>query len=337
MKIVILFHYDQTLPERYPSMRIAKLQQDNRRMQGEARREWYRQHSERHMREVTRLVRLAVARCGAHGRGAVVVLGAGACTELPLEWLARQGLALTLVDVDAQGMVNARDELSVQRRAQVNLAQADLTGGVSQALEGELLAHPWAELARLGPSAEKSLLDSAALCLERCPVPDPPRLPELSPHSYDVVLSDRALTQLFSLPLLDVVDTLLLYSRTAADLRESHPRYVAAAERFRRRVALAHLSLMRELARPGGSVLLLTDTHGYLLPPTSGPHAEDADALDLLPPSVLDPVTEMAARFDHVEVSDRWRWNVSAPTATSPGRAYDVVGFLGRARGENQA
>ena len=318
-------------------MRIAKLQHDNRRTQGEARRAWYRRHSERHLREVARLVRAAVAQCGARNRGAVVVLGAGACTELPLEWLVREGLTVTLVDVDTQGMVNARDELPAQRRVQVNLAQGDLTAGVSQALEGELLAQPWGELARLGPAGEKSLLDSAALCLERCPVPDPPPFPELTPHSYAVVLSDRALTQLFSLPLLDVVDTLLLYSRTAADLRETHLRYITAADQFRRRVALAHLSLMRELARPGGSVLLLPDTRGYLLPPTSGPHAEDADALDLLPPDVLDPVREMVARFDHVEVSGRWRWNVSAPTATAPGRAYDVVGVLGRARDENQA
>lgn len=318
-------------------MRIAQLQQDNRRTQGVARRAWYRRHSGPHLREVSRLVRAAVACGGSRNRGAVVALGAGACTEVPLEWLAGQGLAITLVDIDVQGMVNARDELPVQRRSLVNLVQADLTGGVSQALAGELLTQPWAELAGLGPGAEKSLLDSAAHCLERCPVPDPPRLPDLTPHGYDVVLSDRALTQLFSLPLLDVVDTLLLYSRTAADLRETHPRYLAAADQFRRRVALAHLSLMRELARPGGSVLLLTDTRGYLLPPTSGPHAEDADSLELLPPSVLDPITEMNVRFDQVEVRDSWRWNVSAPTATSPGRAYDVVGVIGRARDESQA
>ena len=318
-------------------MRIAKLQQDNLRMQGATHRAWYRRHSERHLREVARLAGLAVARSGASDRGTAVVLGAGSCTELPLERLASRGLAVTLVDVDAQGMVNARDELAMPRRARVNLVQADLTGGISQALQRELLAQPWPELARLGPAAEKSLLDGASLCLERCPVPDPPRLSELAPHGYDVVISDRVLTQLFSLPLLDVVDTLLLYSRTAADLRESHPRYDAAANQFRRRVASGHLSLMRSLARAGGCVLLLSDTRGYLLPPTSGPHAEDDyDAIDLLPPAVFDLATEMSARFDDVEVGDPWRWNVSAPTATAPGRAFDVIGILAQAR-ENQA
>ena len=94
---------------------------------------------------------------------------------------------------------------------------------------------------------------------------------------------------------------------------------------------------MRELARPGGSVLLLTDTRGYLLPPSSGPHALDADTLDILPKSSLNLTVDMSRYFADVEVSPSWRWLVSEPTATAPGRAYDVVGVLGRVRGENQA
>lgn len=313
-------------------MRIARLPRDNQRTQGIARREWYRRHSERHLRAVHSLVRDAVARVPPQSGERIVVLGAGACTELPLEWLASRAPAVTLVDVDTDGMVAAREELSSRLRSQVNLVQADLTGGVSQALEREILSQPWRELARLGSSGDKSLLDAAALCLERCPIPNPPHISELAPGGYDLVLSDRALTQLFSLPLLDVVDTLMLYSPSAADLRETHSRYDAAANNFRRRVALAHLSLMRSLARPGAVAVLLTDTRGYLLPPTHGPHAQDSDALDILPATVLDIAGDMDACFDDVEMCPSWRWIVSEPSATAPGRAYDVVGALGRAR-----
>lgn len=310
-------------------MRIAKLQQDNLRTQGATRRAWYRRHSERHLREVARLAGVAVARSGASDRGTAVVLGAGSCTELPLERLASRGLAVTLVDVDAQGMVNARDELAMPRRARVNLVQADLTGGISQALQRELLAQPWPELARLGPAAEKSLLDGASLCLERCPVPDPPRLPTLIPHGYSLVFSDLVLTQLYSLPLLDVVDILSLYAPDAVDRRETHTRYRQAAQAFRRRIALAHLALLASLLAPEGAAILASDRTGYLLPPKSGHHAHDPrETLTVLPPAVLAIPDDLAPRFQLVGQPRAWEWLVTAPDADHFGRMYEAVGVV---------
>ena len=311
-------------------MRIARLPQDNPRTQGAIRREWYRRHSKQHLRSVEALTRAAAARSLSDSGGAVV-LGAGACTELPLAWLAAHADGVTLVDVDIRGMVSGRDELPAALRPRVNLVQADLTGGVSEALQRELTAQPWAELVRLGGASAGVLLDSAALCLERCPISDPPRIPELAPLGYDLVISDLALTQLFSLPLLDVVDTLMLYSAEAADLRDTHTRYAAAAATFRRRVALAHLSLIELLTRPGGCALLITDTRGHLLPPASGPHALDGETMEVLPTATLDVAAEMSARFERVEASPTWTWTVSEPGPATPGRAYDVMGVIGSA------
>ena len=115
-------------------------------------------------------------------------------------------------------------------------------------------------------------VEAAADCLERCPVPNPPTPASLQPGGYDLVVSDFVLTQLYSLPLLDVVDTLTAYAPAIADLRETLPRYQDAANSFRRRVALAHLALLRDLLAPDGVALLLSDRAGELLPPKTGPH-----------------------------------------------------------------
>src|SRR2546430_1626371 len=74
--------------------------------------------------------------------------------------------------------------------------------------------------------------------LGACPAPVPPPVASLQPGGYDLVISDLILTQLYSLPLLDVVDTLTAYAPAVADLRETLPRYRDAANAFRQRVAL---------------------------------------------------------------------------------------------------
>ncbi|HKT39993.1 MAG TPA: hypothetical protein VJR48_16595 [Ktedonobacterales bacterium] len=310
-------------------MRIERLAQENSRTQGARRRDWYRRHSPEHLRASAALVASALAARAPGTSRSAIVLGAGACTEVPLEQLARASDALTLVDMDAPGMGRARDELPPQLRPRIRLVAADLTGGVSTALAELLRAQPWADLALLSGARGTAALDAAASCLERCPIPNPPELPGLASGSHGLVISSLTLTQLFSLPLLDVLDTLLLHAPAAADRRDASPRYVAAAQGFRRRVALAHLALIESLLAPGGAALLLTDVVGYLLPPQAGIHADDTpEMMPVLPPAVLDVETDLSARFAVVGQPRRWRWLVSAPDATTPGRAYDVVGVV---------
>ncbi|MGH2485917.1 MAG: hypothetical protein ACRDHE_07895 [Ktedonobacterales bacterium] len=313
-------------------MRITRLSRDNQRTQGVARRAWYRAHSPEHLSRMASLTRAAVASAPDDRARTVVVLGAGACTELPLRWLCDHCARVTLVDVDERAMANARDELSASLRPRVQRVVTDLTGGVSQALERALVAQPWPELARLTGAGGRALLDAAAGCLERCAIPTPPVLPMLAPHGFSVVISDRALTQLFSLPLLDALDTLMLYAPDAADTRETHPRYHAAAAGFRRRVALAHLALIASLAAPGGSALLITDLRGYLLSPEDGPHAGEIETLEVLPAAALALDADVSAYFDTAQISTPWRWTLSLARDDLPGRAYDVVGVSGRAR-----
>lgn len=315
-------------------MRIERLSRENPRTQGPERRTWYRSHSGEHLRAIAELVESALrAQRGKAARA--LVLGAGACTELPLERLARGCESVLLVDVDVAGMLRARDELPQALRPRVNVVAADITGGVSQALAAELRMQPWTDLASLSGPSGRAPLDAAAICLDNCPVADPPLFEELAPGGYDLVISSFVLTQLFSLPLLDVIDTLGIYAPDSVDLRDSYPRYREAAQRFRRRIALAHLSLIGELLAPEGVGLLFSDVRGYLLPARKGLHAGTGaapEALDVLPPDVLALPDDVAARFVVEGGVRRWRWLVSAPATDLPGRAYDACGIMLRQR-----
>jgi hypothetical protein len=305
-------------------MRIERLSYDNRRTQGAARREWYRQHSPAHLRAAAELTERALA---ARDRGAppcVVVLGAGACTEVPLERISRACERVVLVDVDAPGMEQARQELPLRLRERVSLVEADLTGGVSRELAALLRAQPWPDLARLSP---ESALDAAASCLDQVSVPDPPRIAALEPSSFGLVISALVMTQLFSLPLLDALDMLAIVAPGEAP--EGYPGYAVAARSLRQRVALAHLGLIAQLVHPAGAGLLLTDVTGYLLPQSRGPHARSArEILPLLPPEVLRLPEELQERFVLQGPAREWEWLVTSPSPTSPGRTYDVAGYV---------
>ena len=313
-------------------MRIERLSVDNQRTQGATRRAWYQRYSAKHLREMERAVADALAAREDGAPGAGVVLGAGAGTELPLERLARACDPLTLVDLDAPGMGRARDELPEKLRPRVRLLAADLTGGVSAALREEMGVQPWRDLRALGGMA---LLDAVADCLERVTVPDPPEIAGLEPRSFGQVISSLTLTQLYSLPLLDALDVLLAYAPDLAERRDAHPRYVAAERDFRRRVALAHLSLIERLLAPGGAALLTTDKAGYLLAPKAGPHADEGrEALETLPASALAWPEDLAARFTLVGSQRAWAWMVAMPEGETPGRAYDVVAAILRPRAQ---
>src|SRR5277367_6464206 len=92
-------------------MRIERLARENGRTQGAARRAWYRAQNPAHLTSVAALVEEALTARGEGAPSAAVALGAGACTELPLGRIAAACERVTLVDLDAPGMSEARDEL----------------------------------------------------------------------------------------------------------------------------------------------------------------------------------------------------------------------------------
>ncbi len=314
-------------------MRITRLTVDNRRTQGAERRTWYRRHNPEHLSAISALVEDALRASGAASTRQTVILGAGACTEIPLERLARASAHVSLVDLDVAGMAQARDELPATVRDRVDLLQADLTGGVSEALAVELRATPFADLNLLDQGRGMAPVEAAADCLERCAVLTPPALAGLQPGGYDLVVSDFVLTQLYSLPLLDVIDTLTAYAPAVADLRETLPRYEDAVNGFRRRVALAHLALLRNLLAPDGVALLLSDRAGDLLPPKAGPHSHDpVERLETLPESALAIPVDLERDYTLAGPLRTWRWLISAPDAERPGRRYDAFGILLRVK-----
>jgi hypothetical protein len=319
-------------------MRIQQLARENARMQGPDRRRWYRRHSAEHLRTVEELVTSAGAAVKSERSRRAVVLGAGACTEVPLEWIARYCETVVLVDVDVSGMLRARAELPASLRSRVQVVDADITGGVSAALADELRTQPWHDLAQLSGAGGLAPIDAAAGCLERCSIPLPPILPDVEVEGgYSIVISSLVLTQLFSLPLLDVYDMLAYYAAGVADLRESQPRYLAAAASFRRHLALAHLALIERLLAPLGAGLFISDVTGYLLthhPGFSGSRPRvEREALPVLPVEVLALPDDFAERFTLLESPRYWEWLVALADPTHPGRSYDVCGLLFRRGG----
>ena len=314
-------------------MRIERLADENRRTQGPRRRDEYRRVSPAHPRTIERLIADALAARDAEAPPAAALLGAGACTELPLERNARACDRVALADLDAPGMGRARDELPPALRSRVELVPADLTGGISRALAKLLRAQPWDDLVALGGPHGFAPIEGAAECLARCPIPAPPTIPGLDREAFGLVVSSLTLTQLFGLPLLDLLDALTLHAPAVADLRELSPRYEQAARDFRRRVALAHLDLIASLLAPGGAAVLITDVTGYLLPARSGPHSNELEeSYNVLPPDALDLDADVAARFTRVGAPRRWRWIATQPATGAPGRAYDVAGMVLRPR-----
>ena len=81
-------------------MRIDTLPQNNVQAQGPSRREWLRQHSPQHLQQCIALTKRALGlRVPATSRS-TLVLGAGACTEVPLADLARASDEVVLADLD---------------------------------------------------------------------------------------------------------------------------------------------------------------------------------------------------------------------------------------------
>jgi hypothetical protein len=292
-------------------------------MQGAQRRLWLREHAPQHLQRCTDLVSRALQRRAAAASRSTVVLGAGACTEVPLAELVRASDEVVLVDLDLVSLLRGRDELTVaSQRKRVRLIQGDITGEVSASLNQLLQQQDWPRLRKQGATA---LFDAAALCLEQCRVPDPPELETLSDGDCGLVISSLVVSQLFSYPLLDVLD---IMQNLAPDLladQERHRRYQEAAQAFRVRIIRAHLHLLRSLLDQGGVVVLLSDVRGFVFTV----HGTDHDAshrrvLPLVPRQFFELVHEV---FQVVE-EGQWEWLTDLPTKERPGRGYEIAGYI---------
>ena len=252
-----------------------------------------------------------------------LVLGAGACTEIPLTELVRSSDEVVLADLDLASMRQGASELPTSAlRKRVLLVQCDISGGVSVNLKRMLERQPWDLLV---PRGAQAVFDAAAECLEQCLVPDPPLLEGLGTGKFGLVVSSLVLSQLFSYPLLDVLDHLNLFAPGLLGEQERHSRYQQAASAFRLRIIKAHLHLLRQLVEKDGTVVLLSDFRGFVFDVYGTDHdAEHRRTMPLVPRALPALVRE---NFTVLE-EKHWEWLTDLPVKGRPGRGYEVVGYL---------
>jgi hypothetical protein len=308
--------------------RIQTLSYNNAQTQGTRRRAWLQEHSPAHLRECAALTHEAIMQRRPDASRSIAVLGAGACTEIPLLELARAADEVTLADLDLPSMRQARAELPFPaQRQRVRLVECDLSGGISAALQ-QLIERQLIERQRwndLRSQGARAVFDAAAQCLESCPVPDPPIIDGLGSGSFGVVISALVLTQLFSYPLLDILDHVQRIAPALVGEQERHHRYMEAATAFRTCVITAHLHLLRELLDRGGRVVLLSDIRGFAFNMHGTDHDEQhRRARPLVPRAFPDLVREA---FEVVE-ERRWEWITNLPEKDTFGRGYEVAGYI---------
>lgn len=304
-------------------MRIDTLTYHNVETQGPRRRVWLQEHSPQHLQHCAALIHSALKQRPSSVSRGTLVLGAGACTEIPLEALARNSDEVALADLDLNAMRQAWEELpSTALRRRVRLVECDLTGGVSLNLHRLLARQPWNTLVAQGARA---VFDAAATCLQECPIPDPPQLETLDAGAFGLVISSLTLSQLFSYPLLDVLDHIQQLAPTYLNEQEHHHRYQQAAQDFRVRIIQAHLHLMRELLDTGGLAVLLSDIRGFAFNVMGTDHdAEHRRSIPLVPRTF----PELVRDTFNVLQEERWGWITDLAEKDKFGRGYEVVGYV---------
>ena len=304
-------------------MRIDTLTYHNVETQGARRRAWLREYSPQHLQRCAALIHSALEQRPSSVSRGTLVLGAGACTEIPLAELARHSDEVVLADLDLNAMRQAWEELpSVALRRRVRLLECDLTGGVSLNLHRLLTRQPWDTL--IAQSA-RAVFDAAANCLEQCTIPNPPQLDTLAAGESGLVISSLTLSQLFSYPLLDVLDYVQQLAPTYLNEQEHHHRYQQAAQDFRVRVIQAHLHLMRELLDMSGLAVLLSDIRGFAFNVSGTDHdAGHRRAIPLVPRAFPELVHDAFT----VLQEEHWEWITDLPGNDKFGRGYEVVGYV---------
>ncbi len=308
-------------------MRIETLAGNNLQTQGPQRRAWLNQHAPQHLRQCSALVLQAFSLRDPAASQGTLVLGAGACTEVPLSTLTRSSEEVVLADFDLASMQRGQEEMeSPVLRRRVRFVQCDITGGVSSRLASLIHRQDWNALVAQGGTA---VVDAAASCLEKCQIPDPPEIHTLHQGDFGLVISSLVLSQLFSYPLLDLLDHIQHIAPSMLGEQERHHRYQEAAQAFRVRVIDAHLRFMRYLLDLGGIAVLLSDIRGFVFNVQGTDHdAQHRRYMPLVPRVFSERVRNIFAVVEET----RWDWIADLPEKERPGRGYEVVGYVLKSR-----
>ncbi len=304
-------------------MRIDTLTYYNIQTQGAQRRLWLRQHSPQHLQQCTALMLRGLQLRQRSASSSTLVLGAGACTENPLAELARDSDEVVLADYDLASMQQGRDELSSPvLRKRVRVLSCDISSGVSANLNRLIGQQHWHKLAN---QSAQVIFDAAANCLEQCDVPDPPEIEGLYTGEFGVAISSLVLSQLFSYPLLDMLDHVQHIATAYLGEQERHRRYQEAAQNFRKRVIQGHLHLLQELLDVGGIVVLLSDVRGFVFEVFGTENdSQHRRTLPVVPRSLHELVRESF----YIMEERHWEWITDLPGEGKLGRGYEVVGYV---------
>lgn len=303
-------------------MRIDTLPNSNRQTQGGRAREWYTQHAPEHLQAASQVILQALQMRRPESSRAIAVLGAGACTEVPLKELVQASDELSLVDLDPDGIQKAKDALPASAQKKIRLVQWDLTGGVSLAMDLEIKRHNWKEAIKQGPRA---LWDLAADCLDHCQIAERPDGGAFLQGEYGLVVSTLVTTQLFSYPLLDLLDHIKKIAPSMLEEQERHRRYQDARRAFQERIIRAHFRLLQWLLDTGGSLALLVDRRGFAFQVTGTDHDEKHRQYFPLVPRTFPEMVEEAFTIHHQQ---EWVWITNLPGKDQFGRGYEVAGYV---------
>jgi hypothetical protein len=230
---------------------------------------------------------------------------------------------VVLADLDLSALQQAQAELpSPGQRKRVRLLECDITGGVSTSLNRLIKHQAWQTLV---PQGARVVFDIAARCLEECTVPDVPEIEGLGKGEFGVVISSLVLSQLFSYPLLDILDHVQRIAPSYLGEQERHHHYQQAAQEFRIRIVSAHLHLLRQLVDAGGIVVLLSDVRGFVFDTYGSDHdAEHRRTIPLVPRTLPDLVQASFTIIEEVS----WEWLTDLPEQGKLGRGYQVAGYV---------
>ncbi len=184
--------------------------------------------------------RILEAADAAQGRERALVLGAGNCTEIPLEALARRFAQVVIADLDRESMEQAVAELPPELRGKVEVRVTDVTSFAQDLMERTRTAIDASSTAQEAFDRFGDLVDAAPQW-ER-----PPSLPDA-----DLVVSSLVLSELDRYPR-TFADQLLRH-KFGVRLRDS-PRYEEVQLQLREAAIRDHIRLLRLFRRDGGAI-----------------------------------------------------------------------------------
>jgi hypothetical protein len=261
----------------------------------------------------------------------VLVLGAGACLDVPLRELCAAGARVRLVDMDGPALGQAVQRLPSALRRQVDVRLLDVTGALDRLAGAVAPAVDTASPADLGELPDRL----AGFRFDR------PSFAELSTGAWDLVVSSAVLSQLIAFP----SDAIL--SRWAARARRHAPHLLCRALedriadqliRLEAETVTSHLALLADLVAPSGVVYLSTEILGP--PATASTFAAARASLegrladdppigpDALPAArtaatALDPLFSVLARRTWV-----WEFLRDGVVAGAAPQVFVMIGWL---------